>query len=323
MLLYIYINLNLIIHMTFCVQFWSFEFDDCKEAAVEKDKPADVIPTEYRVKRVVWFLLAGFALGLLPLVALPMQYGLCPSTPECDPSQNVVGTCVAVVHPDFDLAFQDLVASRKLIERARPAKGNLGYELIKDLQTPNTYRFIEHWDSKANLQAWMAHISPLFQEPAMKNLLVGGGLQQFGLNTYYQPSSCRKDTWGAVDIRVNASCDKVWSVVSNWSDCTWVIGCDYAVIGVKEPNVRELHMKNGATVSVVLRKLDANGPELMYEVLRPFSYTGSLKISSSGSTPGCGVRYRFTVPRDGQISADAVYADFLNIRVPALQQLFK
>ena len=290
---------------------------------MEKDKPADVIPSEYRVPRVVWFLLAGFALGLVPLVGVPIQLGLCPATPQCEPAQSVVGTCVAVVHPSFDLAFQDLVASRRLVERARLAKGNLGYELIKDAQTSNTFRFIEHWDSKANMQAWITQIGPLFQEPAMKNLLVGGGLQQFGLHTYYQPSECRKDTWGAVDIHVNGSCDKVWSVVSNWSDCTWVIGCNYAVINVKEPTVRELHMKNGGMVSEALRKLDAEGPELIYEVLRPFVYTNHLKLSSKATTPGCGVTYRFAVPRDGGMSADAVYADFLNVQVPALQQLFK
>ena len=102
-----------------------------------------------------------------------------------------------------------------------------------------------------------------------------------------------------------------------------MIGCDYAVINVKEPNVRELHMKNGAILTVALRKLAVEGPELIYEVLRPFAYKGHLKLSSKARTPGCGVTYRFAVPRDSGMSADAVYADFLNVRVPALQKLFK
>ena len=106
---------------------------------------------------------------------------------------------------------------------------------------------------------------------------------------------------------MNGSCDKVWSVVSNWSDCSWVIGCNYAVIDLKEPTVRELHMKNGAAVSEALRKLDTEGPELIYEALRPFVHTNYLKLSSKATTPGCGVTYRFAVPRDGGMSADGVY----------------
>ena len=302
---------------------WSFEFDDCKAAAEEKDKPADIIPSEYRVKRVAWFLVAGFTLGLVPLFVVPLLLGFCPTTPQCEHNPSVVGTRVAVVHPGADLAFQDFVSSHKLIEDGRAAKGNLGYEVIKDFQTPNAFRFIEHWDSKVNLEAWMTHVDPLFHQPAMKNLLVGEHLQQFGLYSYYQPSGCRDVTWGFVDINVNAGCDKVWSVVSNWSDCTWVVGCDYAVVNKNEPMVRDLHMKDGTKVVVELRKLDAGGRELIYEVLRPFPYIGHLKLSSMAATRGCSIGYQFTLPKISNLTADAVYTDFLNVRKPAIQELFR
>ena len=304
------------------MQWWSFEFDDLKKEATEKEKPADVIPTELRAKYIIWFLVAGYSLGLVPLVAVPFAMGPCPDTPHCAGSTTIMGTSVAVVHPGFGIAFQDMVSSKRLVERARAAKGNLEYELYRDVQDPDTFRFVEHWASRESLQAWMTEIHPLFQESAMKNLLVGEKLQQFGGYSYYQSSECRSVDSGAIFFEVGASCDKVWSVVSNWSDCSWVIGCDYAVI--TEPNTRRLHMKDGSTVLEVLRKLDKGNKELVYEVLQPFQgYTGSVKTPDTGSAPGCNATYRFTVLKNATPSADFVYADFLNIRVPGLKKLFK
>eukprot|EP00731_Ephydatia_muelleri_P024301 Em0016g572a len=290
--------------------------------ATEKEKPADVIPTELRAKYIIWFLVAGYSLGLVPLVAVPFAMGPCQDTPHCAGSTAIMGTSVAVVHPGFGIAFQDMVSSKRLVERARAAKGNLEYELYGDVQDPDTFRFVEHWASRESLQAWMTEIHPLFQESAMKNLLVGEKLQQFGGYSYYQSSECRSVDSGAIFFEVGASCDKVWSVVSNWSDCSWVIGCDYAVI--TEPNTRRLHMKDGSTVLVVLRKLNKGNKELVYEVLQPFQgYTGSVNTPDTGSAPGCNATYRFTVLKNATPSADFVYADFLNIRVPGLKKLFK
>eukprot|EP00731_Ephydatia_muelleri_P024299 Em0016g570a len=211
-----------------------------------------------------------------------------------------MGTSVAVVHPGFGIAFQDMVSSKRLVERARAAKGNLEYELYGDVQDLDTFRFVEHWASRESLQAWMTEIHPLFQESAMKNLLAGEKLQQFGGYSYYQS-------------------------MSNWSDCSWVIGCDYAVI--TEPNTRRLHMKDGSTVHGprgAPRKLDKGNRKLVYEVLQPFQgYTGSVNTPDTGSAPGCNATYRFIVLKNATPSADFVYADFLNIRVPGLKKLFK
>ena len=295
-----------------------------------KDKPTNVLPQDLRVKNVVWFLVIGFLLGLVPLIGLPASLGFCATTPHCTPKGAIVATSVAVVHPGFEVAFEDMIAFRKLIEKARVAKGNRGYEIIHaDLSDRRKFRIIEHWDSAANRGIWLKDVhDPTFEEPSIRSLLVGEKLQESETYiSHYQPSECRKVASGAVDIHLDASCDRVWSVVSNWSDCTWVAGCLYAVQGAKI-NARVLHTNEGDTLSEVYHKLDAKERELIYEVVQPGplkGYTGHLKVADTGrEVPGCHATYRFMIPKvKGGVSLDAAYDKLLNVIIPAMKKVFK
>ena len=250
--------------------------------------------------------------------------GFCPATPHCTHKTDVIGTSVAVVHPGFDVAFEDLVAARNLVESAQVAKGNRGYELVKDIQNPNTFRFVEHWDSAVNRNAWLEKVhTAVFEEPAMKNLLVGGKLSHFEVHSHYQPSECRDSVAGAISFDVAASCDKLWGVVSNWSDCTWVSGCLYAVPDPRN-NSRVLHMQTGSTFHQVLRKIDVSDRELIYEEAPSGGrkgFTGHIKAAETGRAPGCHSTYRFVVAKGG-VNLDYVYDDLLNVQVPRIKKVF-
>eukprot|EP00731_Ephydatia_muelleri_P001425 Em0001g1425a len=263
---------------------WSFEFDEYKQTETVKDKPTNVLPQDLRVKNVVWFLVIGFLLGLVPLIGLPASLGFCATTPHCTP---------------------------------------------KDLSDRRKFRIIEHWDSAANRSIWLKDVhDPTFEEPSIRSLLVGEKLQESETYiSHYQPSECRKVASGAVDIHLDASCDRVWSVVSNWSDCTWVAGCLYAVQGAKV-NARVLHTNEGDTLSEVYHKLDAKERELIYEVVQPGplkGYTGHLKVADTGrEVPGCYATYRFMIPKvKGGVSLDAAYDKLLNVIILAMKKVFK
>lgn len=276
------------------------------------------------------FLGLGFLCGLITIVGVPLSLGRCPQVSNCVASREITGTSVAVVHPGFELAFEDYIDSEQLVSKAVSFKGNKGYSLLKDVINPHTYRFIERWESKEHLDDWIAQVgSKVFSQPALMNLLVGGKLQQ--LTGFVNPvhSSCRNTSNGGVVIDVKSTCDRVWSIISDWADCSWVIGCKYATVD-HNTNVRTLHVTDGSTVDVALLKLDKTSLELVYEIVSPgpmSGYTGTINIDNSNSvgteSNGCRFLYQFSLPKtQNAITTDVVYKDFLNNRVPALQKLF-
>ena len=185
--------------------------DECRRVPDEKAKDKiGLVPSEFRVGKVKTFLGFGFVCGLITIVGIPLCMGLCPTTPNCIPSKEIIGTSIAVVQPGFELAFEDYIHAQQLESKARAFKGNKGYELVKDLMYPNSYRFIEHWESKEHLDEWISQVgSKVFSQPALKNLLVNGSLQQLSGYANLLPSSCRNSSYGGITVKVKSSCDKV------------------------------------------------------------------------------------------------------------------
>ena len=252
----------------FILQVWSFEFDEKRSIPDKKDKTGQ-IPSEFRVHNLKAFIGTGLICGLFTVIGIPLALGLCPTVPNCTASREVLGTAVANVHPGFDLAFEDYIHSQQLESKAHSFKGNKGYSVVKNLVQPHTYHFIERWASKEDLDEWIKRVGDeVFSQPAIVNLLVDGHLHNLTGYENFQSSSCRNTTFGGVIIHVGSNCDKVWSIVSDWSDCSWMIGCKYTVIDPKT-NYRTIYNVDGSTLEVALRKKDQLNHELVYEVMRP------------------------------------------------------
>jgi len=309
------------------VQNWSFKVDTLRNDTANKDKTRQV-PAIFRVRNLKVFVTIGAILGFGTILGISHALGTCPNVPSCLPSPEITGTCEAIVRPGFELAFEDYIDSQQLVSKAHAFKGNRGYSLVRDLTHPNNYRFIEHWATKKDLDEWVTQVgSRVFSQPALVNLLVGGQLQRLTGYASLQPGECRGYVNGGVSVNVDSSCGTVWSVVSNWSDCSWMIGCKYAVVDPKT-NIRTLHNDDGTTGAMILRKSDGAERELIYEVIEPSGHvaelTGTVKVDDTGIAPKCQILYTFTVSKKpSAVTADVVYQDFFSYRVPALQQKFK
>jgi len=156
----------------------------------------------------------------------------------------------------------------------------------------------------------------------MVNLLVGGKLHDLSGHSNLLPAACAKVETGLIFFDVNASCNTVWSVVSDWSNCKWVSGCKYAVLDKADALIRHLNIGNSQTVDMALRQKSDSDKTLTYEMLQPMpNYVGTLKLTPTPGGHGCTISYTFTNPRGSRRTA-GVYTDFLGVRVPALKTLF-
>lgn len=308
--------------------YWGLEFDDRKNAATAHDAgakgstlPASLCLEPRTTKRL---LIGGFLLGLLPLAAFPIMLGPCASTPACASNGELVGTTVARVHPGFGQAFEDRISHFALVEHAKNAPGCVSYELVKSLTDSNEYRFVEHWESMAAVQAWIPTVPQkvFHEDDAMKGLLVGGALESPEGYAHLQPSACRPTQEGAISMDVGQSCDEVWAVIGNWSDCSWVQGCKYATVDADNGNLRKMHPINVVAERVEMHNLNKRLTYFVSEPEQMKGYTGTLQSNEPTSDGGCHLTYNFKLPTTSSMSTTAVYADFLTNRVPFIQILF-
>lgn len=292
-----------------------------------------LLEDKLRIKDVKKYLIAGFVAGQIALVALPtLVLGECAPPPQCVPDGIITGTSIASVHPGMGQAFEDLVATTKLIERARSAPGNLDYQLHANVQDPNEFRFVEQWASREALENWVTKGAPaeIFASPNMKGLLVGGELKNMQGYYDYPKEQCHAKANGGVTFDVGSSCSKVWKVVGDWGNCDWVVGCKYASV-VPNPGgdpKRVLSMENGQDLTVYQRQYSEVARKMIYEVSEPAfmdGYVGdiSLQGNKTKGSRGCTVTYKFSVPKGpGHPSVEFVYDDFYQNRIPALQKMF-
>jgi quinol monooxygenase YgiN len=329
-------------HILYCA--WAWDYDQiCQQTSkMEENDKANtngkaetkngLIPKEYRIKDVKKYIIIGFFMGMVALVAVPtLVLEACPTQPHCVPDGIITGTSVATVHRGMGPAFEDLVESKKLVESARHFPGNLGYELVADVKNKNEYRFIEKWASRVALRSWLENEKDpvpkaLFASENMKGLLVGEALNS--MEGYFDPvsPSCHAKVHGGVSFDVNSRCAAVWNVVGDWGNCEWVIGCKFAAV---EKNTagdpkRRMEMENGDTLIVYRRDFSLKARTLLYEVTEPAPFSGySGEISLEDKGKHCSLTYKFTTPSGpGHVPVDFVYADFYNNRVPALQEMF-
>jgi quinol monooxygenase YgiN len=306
---------------------WSIVFDRIRADSTIKDNPSGVLPKRLRVTQPVLILVVAFALGLIPLALIPkVILGDCVDDVTCPASDVIVGTAVATVHPGFGPAFEDWVAKNDLVNKARAQKGNSYYQMNVNRQNPNEYRFVEHWASREALNGWLSGFpKQMFSNKITRNLLVGGKLAVQGYQPT-KPARCiTKDETvdGSLYMHTGASCDKVWSVMGDWTTCSWVIGCDYTTVSKEDPKVRTLFAGKYKTKEIRHAHSDKD-KTFTYEVLEATSkfmegFTASARLVDSGE--GCDFLYNFKTTSKDKL--EAIYNGYLDMRIPALQKMFE
>lgn len=269
------------------------------------------IEPRFMVKSAKFKMAMAFGMGLIPLLGISSHSG------SCIAPTALTGTTIARVNPGLGDAFIDRIAQFKLVETAKEADGCIDYVLTRNIQDPDEFRFIEKWESAEAVTQWMQRGLPveLFRnDPVMHQLLVGGQLQVQG--AYMDVQTPKEVTHGGVWFTMGAKCDKVWSVVGNWSDCSWVIGCTRAE--VLKPTLRVLHFGEATNLTVTLHELNDNAMSLRYGFP---GHEGHVTLYNNASSGGCDATYAFNTAGGVEKVGD-VYADFLHNRVPLLQKMF-
>jgi quinol monooxygenase YgiN len=293
-------------------------------------------------------LMAGLAsVVILPQSLTPIRSTIYSPHGHQFVETSVIGTSVAKVHYGLGEAFLDHIESTQLITSARRAPGNLQYDLHRNIQNPDEFRFVEVWITKQALEDWLKNGKPkeIFGDDKItRSLLFNQTL--FDLEAYQRlyPASqsiSRDATYipivppqiipskGGIHFEVVSSCDKVWSIISNISDCTWVLGCKSAIVDEIDPDVRYMTMMDDSKITMRFLKLNSSQYSLNYN-LKENSYFGNIllrKLNNSGDDNNnnngynCEVSYQFSTP-GGKLAVDKVYRDFWENRVPFLQKLF-
>jgi heme-degrading monooxygenase HmoA len=242
---------------------------------------------------------------------------------------------IASVHPGLGPAFKDRVAHHRLLETARAAKGSVAYELLENVFNPDEFRFVETWSSMEALQHWTGGFpQKLFGKDGdeyLMNMLVGGKLQMTHWSNkdhasalpsaYKQAVLAAKPSKGGVQATFKKSCESMWSVIGNWEDCSWVIGCKQAVLDKEDPKLRYLTMGGGFELAV--RLLDMKEHGLAYQITKPAAYqgyTGNLTLRSDA--PDCHLVYHFQVAAESALTVEGVFADFHKNRIPGVRKRF-
>jgi len=265
---------------------WGPKFDD-KMVPSSKDADDHKIPQKFLAKGMTSKLVVGFFLGLIPLL------GIVAHTPVCPAPTLLTGTTIADVYPGLGDAFVDQIAAFDLVAKARAAKGNVDYHFYRNLQNPNEFRFIETWKSQQDVQEWVTgYPQKVFSDPTVTQLLVGGTLKIQGAYLVIPPA-VKPLHHGGVHFTMGSTCDKIWNVMSNWSDCSWVIGCAEASVDPKDPTIRKLDFPGAHTVTEKLVDLNKYDKSLKYTMVKPEGYTGLITLQPNQS--GCSATYKFHV----------------------------
>ncbi|TYZ66619.1 hypothetical protein PybrP1_005990 [[Pythium] brassicae (nom. inval.)] len=290
---------------------WGQAFD--ARCNAKGDMEQRFMVTGYKFK-----MATAFAIGFIPLIGIASHAG------SCEAPTVLTGTAVARVHPGLGDAFADRVAQFRLVETARKAPGNVDYVLARSVQNPDEFRFIEKWESVEAVTQWMTDGLPVAvfrEDPVMRQLLAGGQLEVQGAYVDVPPLEGRPVAHGGLAFSLGSACTKVWGVVGDWHDCSWVIGCTKA--HVHNATSRTLHF--AAAGGLPARHVDETLLEFVADdMMLRYSFTGyegTVRFAPNTTSGGCDTSYAFRKD-GGATQVDAVYNEFLNHRIPLLQQMF-
>lgn len=258
----------------------------------------------------------AFAMGFIPLVGIAAHAG------SCEAPTVLLGTTLARVQPGMGDAFRDRIAHFKLVETALETPGCVDYVLTRNIQNPDEFRFLEKWETAEAVTQWIDKGLPVevFRNDAvMRQLLIGGQLVIQGAYMDVVPPQAIEH--GGLAFSVGSACPRVWGVVGNWSDCSWVIGCTRA--HMHNATTRTLHLEapSGQLPKHLTETLDERYDDDMALKYSLPGYEGRVRLAPNATSGGCEVSYTFRTD-GGAARVDAVYKDFLTTRIPALQAKF-
>jgi len=272
----------------------------------------------FMVKDMKFKIVVSFFLGLIPLLGIAANAG------NCQSPSLLTGTSLARVNPGLGDAFIDRIAQYGLVETARKAPGCIDYVLTRNIQNPDEFRFYEKWDSAESVTKWMKQGLPVEvfrNDLVMKQLLVGEAIEVQGAYVNVQtPVKPLKN--GGVHFTMGSSCKKIWKVISNWNECSWIIGCKRAQVDSKDKSLRTLHFEHTQMQQGLLDQ-DDGGMSLSYFNGDAKVYTGEITLYPNSNVTAGGCDATFTFHVDGvQFKVNNIYDEFLTNRIPALKKMF-
>jgi quinol monooxygenase YgiN len=285
------------------------------------------LPDNLRIPHTVLktVLIVGFGctlLSILTLVILPQKImGRCTEAPNtCRPQSYVTAVSIAHLRPGFGSAFEEAIESALLVKEARTRDGNIQYEVLRERQSPDEYRILQKWAGHGDYEAFVNEVEKkVFGSPVMKGILVGGKIiPQEELSTA-APAHCLGKAHGAFSTLFKSNCNQVWSVFSNWSDCTWISGCAYVTLNGA---TRAVHRSDGTiSTNETLQNLDVATKTLLYtgSMVRGFVATVALVAEDSN----CRLNYIFAMDRsEVHPTIGDIYLDLNANRIPFMEKRF-
>lgn len=268
---------------------------------------------------LVVLFVAAFFLAYFTLIGLPKAMGPCAESPVgCRASTVVYSTATVKVYPGFGPSFEELIDP--LTKATTSFHGNLDFSVTKQASDPTTYVIDSKWRTEADRDAWLAGPVKAINTPQLQGLIKSGSLteQQPSL-TFPRQCSSHLDH-GAFHTTLNSPCSRVWKIVSNWSDCSWLSNCAYAVV---TDNVRAIHTQDGRIPThETLRKLDAEHLTLSYEGSEIPGYSATITLKAAQSDEKCDFFYTFSINRNPNLPVAAIYGDIYKNRIPYLEKRF-
>ena len=313
-----------------CYLHWGIIFDRVRNESTIKDKPSEVLPERLRIKNPFRILLISFVLGQIPLLAIPHMMGECPKPVPVSSPSIVVDTYTATVREGSGSSWEDWCAQNDYSGRAQNQAGNLYFSMSASHQNPNEYRFVEHWDSVESYKTWRAgdFLQSFYANEKTHNLLKDNSPSVPSYHTM-DPASCTKSKTderkckGSVHLELGASCETVWTSLSDWSDCKWFPECSKVVVSEENQNLHTQTNADGSEIKKVWHEIDHNNYRLLYEITDAplkdlIDFTGAVTLSERGE--GCNVLYDFSAS-DSLDTAD-IYDYFYSVSVPELIKSF-
>ncbi|KAL3921148.1 MAG: hypothetical protein SGILL_002903 [Bacillariaceae sp.] len=337
-------------HILWCA--WAWRDFDPKAWTVVNEETGEAnfeLPEKYQLEKnhVKKIFLLSLAIGAIFFGSAPLVLGPCDGDDTvCFQLEKAVsGTSTAKIKQHgLQLAFEDLVASENLVEKARKAPGNMYYHLIQDIYDPSRYQILEQWSSMAAFNAWeeSAEAKAVFASPELRLLIEDGEFLRKGPFMDLPPPFCQTSNHASAQtFDVKNTCAGVWEIIEREGACFWIPGCDYASARTsrrtppflgRHAHLHTLEMDNGRLIKAQ-RYDGADEASVTYKIMdqdKLHGFIGTLSTSkgySSGNNGGevCTIRYEYSVPPDDedgprtQLSIAYIHDAFQSM-IPSLQR---
>jgi len=225
-----------------------------------------------------------------------------------------------------------------LITASRSHPGNIYYNLYRhgsESSSPSSqFVFIEKWADVNSLKSHMKSkdVQSVFGGKYFRQLLDTEIIN----GPWLQIEPCQMSELPPVELSfvwdIKAPLSKLWPVINNWSDCSWVQGAISCSVE-SNPKIRKLVLPNNGILREELMEADttrSGGAMLVYRILETphlfKTYQGTIYLDSKSSSLTQITYLSQFVPLNSVTPSQArdyVKNDFENNRIPFLKALFE